>query len=149
MIGVVVYRLRAENSARLPLFHGRLLHGAIFSLLREYSEVLTDFIHNEMNSKPFTVSLLTTDRERDTRAKDFLVEKGGGYYLRLTALHDHVLEALLLAFTGRFSYLLTELETGAQTLLLMLAQFSVFAGVGRLTAQGFGRTRVEFKEMKG
>lgn len=271
MIGVIVYRLRAENSARLPIFHGRLVHGAIFTQLRKHSEALADFIHNKMNSKPFTVSALNWEKGNEKRARDFAVEKGKVYYLRLTALSGDVLEALLqpreterleigravfsleeiladgrcgtglasvedlidgvsalpemesvdfrfispvsfrnferdypfplpefifgsladkwlqaglpalferqevrdlarelpiglwqgcsrkvyfasdrgmLAFEGRFSYLLRDVEPEQQKLLLMLAQFAVFAGVGRLTAQGFGQTQIEFKELK-
>lgn len=270
MIGVIVYRLRAENSARLPIFHGRLVHGAIFSLLRDWSEALADFIHNELNSKPFTVSTLTGSQNHKGRERDFCVISGNIYDLRLTALNDMVLEALvnpnftrrinvgeaifsleevivdgrrqtgvaaveeiidgvaslsalgniiftfqspvsfrnfnrdypfplpefifgsladkwlqaglpelfdragvrekaqnlqldkwhgssrkvyfahdrgMLAFTGSFSYSVADLEPEWRNIFLMLAQFAVFSGVGRLTAQGFGQTQVEFKEL--
>lgn len=272
MIGAIVYRLRAENSARLPIFHGRLVHGAIFSLLRDHSEALAKFVHEKMNSKPFTVSALARISDsshsgrKNMRENDFAVKEGELYYLRLTALHDEVLAAFLqpqpdmelqigrarfaleevladgrqetglaaveeliegaaslpemesiefsflspvsfrnfdrdypfplpelifgsladkwlqaglpelfdrqsvkeaarelqpgiwqgrsrrvyfasdrgmLAFSGRFSYLLAGIEPEWQRIFLMLAQFAVFAGVGRLTAQGFGQTRIE------
>lgn len=271
MIGVVVYRLRAENSARLPVFHGRLVHGAIFSLLRDWSEELSYFIHDELNSKPFTVSTLTEKNKRERREKDFFVEGKREYYLRLTALNSLVLEAMLnpephkqimvgeavfsleeviadgrlqtgiaseeefilgaeempsvssihfsfnspvsfrnydrdypfpipefifgsladkwlqagmpelfdraavkaaaqslqlgrwrgssrkvyfahdrgmMAFTGDFSYSLDRLEPQWQKIFVALAQFAPFSGVGRLTAQGFGQTRIDFKELR-
>ena len=34
MLGAVVYRLRAETGASLIEFHGKLLHGALFSVLK-------------------------------------------------------------------------------------------------------------------
>lgn len=271
MIGVVVYRLRAENSARLSIFHGRLVHAAIFSLLRDWSEELSHFIHDELNSKPFTVSILSETNKLDRRSKDFFVQANKEYYLRLTALNSMVLEALInqhnhkkimvgeaffsleeviadgrlqtgiasedelimgaeampavssinfsfkspvsfrnydrdypfplpefifgsladkwlqasmpelfdraavksvaqslqlgrwrgssrkvyfahdrgmMAFTGDFSYSLDRLEPQWQKIFVALAQFAPFSGVGRLTAQGFGQTQIDFKELR-
>ena len=35
MIGAVVYKLRAENSARLPIVNGRFMHAAFFKILND------------------------------------------------------------------------------------------------------------------
>lgn len=51
-----------------------------------------------------------------------------------------------LAFRGKFSYSLESLSGDVQKVFLLLAKFGEFAGVGRLTGQGFGQTRVSFTE---
>ena len=51
----------------------------------------------------------------------------------------------VLAFTGSFTYDLRGLAPERQQLFLLLAQFAVFAGVGRLTGQGFGQTRITYR----
>lgn len=43
---------------------------------------------------------------------------------------------------GDFAYNLQALDEDNRRILLMLAQFATFSGVGRLTAQGFGQTRI-------
>ncbi len=58
MTGAAVYRLRAENSARLPMINGRLMHAVFFKILHEFSPELEKFVHGELNLKPFTVSFL-------------------------------------------------------------------------------------------
>lgn len=49
-----------------------------------------------------------------------------------------------LAFRGKFFYSLESLSGDVQKVFLLLAKFGEFAGVGRLTGQGFGQTRVSF-----
>lgn len=49
------------------------------------------------------------------------------------------------AFTGSFTYDLSALDLEHRQLILLLAQFATFSGVGRLTAQGFGRTTATYK----
>ena len=48
-------------------------------------------------------------------------------------------------FTGNFTFKTDMLPTEQQQLLLLLAQFSQFSGVGRLTGQGLGQTMVTFQ----
>ena len=50
--------MRAMQDCKLPPFHGKLLHGALFALMKQYSPQLADFVHDEMTIKPFTVSQL-------------------------------------------------------------------------------------------
>lgn len=49
-----------------------------------------------------------------------------------------------LAFLGKFFYNVEALDQDLQRVFLLLADFARFAGVGRLTGQGFGQTRVKF-----
>ena len=51
----------------------------------------------------------------------------------------------VLAFTGTFSYALNMLEEERRQAFLLLAQFSTFSGVGRLTGQGLGESRITYR----
>ena len=272
MLATIGYRLRAERGARVPAFHGRLLHGTVFSLLADYDARLSAWIHDRMNLKPFALSLLEPVQEKpdskQRRGKNwFFIEQGREYLWRLSALREEVLQALLavrpgtvlavgeaelcveeviddgrfrtgyarpeeilggafsvgsvqeiafsfrspttfrnfdrdyafplpelvfgsladkwtgaempgdierdriarlasalapvcwsgrsqkvflgrkrglLAFTGKFAYDTSILSHEEQSILLALAQFAEFSGIGRLTAQGLGQTEMEF-----
>ena len=48
-------------------------------------------------------------------------------------------------FTGKFTFNVSMLPANIQQLFLLLTQFSVFSGVGRLTGQGMGQTRVTYQ----
>lgn len=48
-------------------------------------------------------------------------------------------------FVGRFAYDLSALPIEARQVFLLLAQFAVFSGVGRLTGQGLGQTRTTYR----
>ena len=271
MIGAAVYRLRAEQSAWLPVVHGRLMHAAFFAALRELSPELSGYVHDQMNLKPFTVSELrlpqqrlrqehgrwqipagTILRWRVTGLTEMMVQaiaaippgyqlQAGGLQLVVECMsmdpgeeadsgalgEDDLIAACLavpkvdeitfrflspvsfrvddrdypwplpayvfasladkwnqaglpgnldktaihaeaetirplvwqgqsqrvyfahdrgvLAFTGTFTYDLRSLVPERQQLFLLLAQFAVFAGVGRLTGQGFGQTRITYR----
>ncbi|MBQ7477576.1 MAG: hypothetical protein IJT01_01560 [Selenomonadaceae bacterium] len=49
-----------------------------------------------------------------------------------------------LAFEGEFSFDTSHLAQEEQQLLLLLAQFSAFSGIGRLTGHGLGQTRARY-----
>lgn len=277
MLGAIVYKLRAENTARLAKFHGRLMHGLMFHLLQTYSAELASFIHDELDYKPFTVSLLQENtnqqyelakRHTGNKAEVFSIQEGRAYFWRVTSLNDTLLQFLLtlplgtefkageamlkleaviadgqyhtgvvaendlvaealslpavtriafrfntpvafrnydrdyplplpdmifgsladkwtqlemplgidrkavreaalgisplewqglsrkvyfghdrgtLAFTGVYAYDLRNVSEDMQRIALMLAQFAEFSGVGRLTAQGFGQTQIDWR----
>ena len=63
MLEAIVYRLRAKNTARIPLVHGRLMHAAFFSLLQEFNPELSAEIHDLQTQKPFTISELQKIRK--------------------------------------------------------------------------------------
>lgn len=54
-------------------------------------------------------------------------------------------ERYVYAFTGEFTYNTGRLSAAWQQCFLLLAQFAVFAGVGRLTGQGLGWTKITYK----
>lgn len=96
MIGAVVYRLRAVNSARLPVVHGKLLHGLLFHRLQQYSPELSEFIHEKLNMKPFTTSHLRwCAKEPCKYGGNYNVERGDICLWRVTALYEILLPPLL------------------------------------------------------
>lgn len=48
----------------------------------------------------------------------------------------------VLAFWGKFSYNIEQMNNDIQKVFILLAKFGEFSGVGRLTGQGFGRVLV-------
>ena len=48
------------------------------------------------------------------------------------------------AFWGEFNYNLKNLSKEERRVFLLLAKFAEYSGVGRLSAQGFGQTRIKF-----
>lgn len=112
MIGAVVYELRAVNGGRVPVAHGRLLHAALFALLRSYSPALAERVHNEMNLKPFTVAELELPRGCQKIGNSWQLKIGDIVYWRVTALEEAILAALISAPPGE------SLQVGQLTLLL-------------------------------
>lgn len=93
MIGTVVYRLRAENQAVLPAFHGRLLHAVAFNLLKMNSETVAEYAHDHMTLKPFTVSLLQSTKRRKNYGGILKVHPGDVFLWRVTLWKDGFDEA--------------------------------------------------------
>lgn len=93
MTGAAVYRLRAQNSARLPLINGRLMHAAFFKILHEISPELERFVHDRQNIKPFTVSFLDPLAELPSAAGRWDVRRGDKFYWRVTGLNEEILNA--------------------------------------------------------
>lgn len=110
ILGRIVLRLEAESSASLPFFHGRLLHGALFALISASDPELAAYIHDDMNIKPFTVSMLTATGTRRARAgrnagargkvkgqerERFVVARGAVYDWQISVLSEAVARVLL------------------------------------------------------
>ena len=94
MIGAIVYQLRAVNSALLSFINGRLMHAAFFKVLHESSPELEEFVHDNMNIKPFTVSFLNPASNLKSDNNYWQVSKGSLFYWRVTALNDVILQAV-------------------------------------------------------
>ena len=95
MIGALVYVLRAEHAARLPLVNGRLMHAAFFKILNNFSKSLGDLIHNECNLKPFTVSFLEPAEKIPSIEDNWSVRRGDLFFWRVTGLNAEILQAAL------------------------------------------------------
>lgn len=179
MLAAAVYRLSAKNTARIPLFHGRLLHAAFFSLLQGLSPELSAYIHDTQRQKAFAISPLSGIQPPKTKMQNhrpptsLTVHKGDMVFWRISAWNDLLAQSLqgirslvrdlpprrwhgqsrtvylkedrgTLAFEGEFSFDTSHLAREEQQLLLLLAQFSAFSGVGRLTGHGLGQTRARY-----
>ena len=100
MIGAVVFGLEAENATRLPQINGRLMHAAFFKILNDFSESLGDFIHNECNLKPFTVSFVEPVKKIPSGEEDWSVRRGDLFLWRVTGLNAEILQAALSVSVG-------------------------------------------------
>lgn len=100
MIGAVVYKLRAENSAPLSPINGRLMHAAFFKILNDYSPTLGSFVHNEQNLKPFTVSFLEAAQGFSDDGERRLIRRGEKFFWRVTGLSKEILQTALSVSVG-------------------------------------------------
>ena len=95
MIGAVVFELSAENGERVSDAQGRLLHGALFSLIDAVSPGLAALLHDGTTVKPFSVAPLDLPPDAPKVGRDRLVRAGDVVYWRVAALDEAVLRALL------------------------------------------------------
>ncbi len=100
MIGSIHYNLRAENSARLPLINGRLMHAAFFKILHEVSPELEFFVHDKKNIKPFTVSFLDPIDKLAIFEGRWNVRRNDRFFWRVTGLNEEILQAALAVEEG-------------------------------------------------
>ncbi len=100
MIGAIVYHLRALNSCSLSVAHGKSTHGACFHLLQENDPQLSAYIHDRMEVKPFTASMLIPVRPLKDQNGRWNVKKGTVFRWRITALQSEPLEIFLNLPTG-------------------------------------------------
>ena len=100
MIGAVVYELTAENAERVSEAQGRLLHGALFSLLGEVDHGFASLVHDGMDVKPFSVAPLELPKNAPKAGTDRLLRAGDVVYWRVAALDGAVLQAMLAVPTG-------------------------------------------------
>lgn len=95
MIGAVVFELVAENGERVSDAQGRLLHGALFSMLAEVDPGFASLLHDGTTVKPFSVAPLELPPDAPKVGRDRLVRAGDVVYWRVAALDEAVLRALL------------------------------------------------------
>ena len=105
MIGAVVYQLRAEQSALLPIVHGKWLHAVLFHEMAEYSTELADRIHGGNTIKPFSISELMFQKgeafdpakmQKTFRGQQcWKIQKGQKLFWRVGALNEEMLKFLL------------------------------------------------------
>ena len=94
MIGAVVYKLIAENEASLIELHGKLLHGALFAMIKEIDPNASQRIHNNVGGKGFSAGLLEPENKKE-RKSELTIKPDEKYKWRVCALRDDVLELLI------------------------------------------------------
>lgn len=93
-LGRIVYRLQAMDNCRVPVVNGKLLHGAIFKILKEQSAELATALHDTMQVKPFGVAPLHV--EHDVRGgSQYSLRQGEIVEIFITAFSAKVLNAFL------------------------------------------------------
>lgn len=95
MIGAVVFELSAENGERVSEAQGRLLHGALFTLLGEVNPGFASLLHDGTNVKPFSIAPLELPKYATKDGDDRLLRRGDRVYWRIAALDSTLLETLL------------------------------------------------------
>ena len=109
----------------------------------DYPLPLPDFIWGSLCSKwnQLGTNVLLDENKIKTLASTFLPLSWQGQTKKLFLAKDRG----ILAFEGKFSFSVKEINSEEQTIIFLLAQFAFFAGVGRLTSQGLGQTVINFK----
>jgi len=100
MLAAAVYCLSAKNTARIPLFHGRLLHAAFFSLLQGISPELSAYIHDTQRQKAFAISPLSgiqppkTKMQNHRHPTSLTAHEGDMVFWRISAWNDLLAQSL-------------------------------------------------------
>ena len=144
MIGAVVYKLRAENSTRLPFTNGRLMHAAFFKILNDISPTFGTFIHNEFNLKPFTVSFLEPVAKIPSIGDRWQVERGDEFFWRVTGLKEEILRAALNVSIGE------KIQAGSLTLRVdeIICDKNIRADSGVVAVEDFISSVKNFSPVK-
>ncbi len=100
MLGAIVYILKAQESGVLPDFTGRIMHGVLFRQLQQYSPELAEYIHDKMETKPFTVSSLMGKQPIRHIRRGMLIVQDDIFAWRVTSMHDAVLQAMCQLMPG-------------------------------------------------
>jgi len=100
MLGAILLHLRAKSAGTMPVHAGRLLHAALFSMLRDRAPVLSAELHDDMQRKPFTVSDLIAIHAHPPARGYRRVHAGDTYHWRITALDTAVLRILIELHVG-------------------------------------------------
>lgn len=95
MLGAIIYKLRAENAASLPMINGRLMHAAFFNLLHETMPALESELHDRQNLKPFTVSFLDPLGKARSDHSAWQVARHDEFIWRITVLNEELLRAVM------------------------------------------------------
>ena len=95
MLGAMIYRLRAREQGSLPVYNGRFMHAVAFKLLQQANARLAEQIHDGMQWKPFTSSMLTPAGRCRKQNGKWQLPAGAEVLWRLTALQDDVLDIFL------------------------------------------------------
>ena len=95
MLGALLLHLRATGAGSMPVHAGRLLHAALFCMLRDKAPALSTVLHDDMQRKPFTVSDLIGMHAQPPARGHRRVRAGDTYRWRITALDTEVLHILM------------------------------------------------------
>ncbi|MGM0502286.1 MAG: CRISPR-associated endoribonuclease Cas6 [Bacillota bacterium] len=86
MLYSVIVKFNAKEQVQFKYFPGESLHGMLFSMLSEQDEAKANELHNEYETKPFTISpILPYPRRKNNK---WVLKKDKEYFFRITFLED-------------------------------------------------------------
>ena len=91
MLGAAVYILRAQNTATIPLYNGRLAHAAFLSAIREVNPRFANILHDTQPHNPFTVTGLAISSKMPQICKkrnEIIVRQNERIFWRITGLNE-------------------------------------------------------------
>lgn len=92
IFGEIVFRLQAVNAVSLTQAHGRLVHAAFFNALHDMSEAMAKYIHDDVKTKPFTMSLVESECKHYDKGNNLLIAAGEMASVRITFFSQPLLE---------------------------------------------------------
>lgn len=96
-IGRIIYRVQAKENGSIPVANGKLLHGAIFNMLKEQSPELANEVHKNVCFKIFTLSPLNFLRPEQDEGEvfSFKVKAGQLAEICVTAFSHELINAFV------------------------------------------------------
>ena len=88
LLSAVVLKLVAQNAGSLPQYHGRLLHAAFLTMVRNDDSSFSALMH-DAEVKSFSLGLLRFARE-NLQGRAYKIAESDAAYLRIAGLGDDV-----------------------------------------------------------
>lgn len=137
-----------EQCALLPAMQRLTLHFITPTVFRyfeyDYPWPKADLVFGSLAERWNQLSgeaYFSVDKIKQIAADYLIPDKWDGCTKRVNLSPAHGVTG----FIGSFSYRLSLLPTEYRALFILLAEFAVFAGVGRLTGQGLGQVCVKYE----
>ena len=96
-IARIIYRVQAMENGSVPVANGKLLHGAVFNMLKEQSPELANNVHENVFFKSFTLSPLRflNVGQEDEAVSRYRVKAGQLAEICVTAFSDELIRAFV------------------------------------------------------
>ena len=88
LLGAIVLKLVAQNAGSLPQYHGRLLHAAFLTMVRNADSSFSALMH-DVEVKSFSLGLLRFARE-NLQGRAYKIAETDAAYMRIAGLGDDV-----------------------------------------------------------
>lgn len=96
-IARIIYRVQAMENGSVPIANGKLLHGAVFNMLKEQSPELANNVHDNVFFKSFTLSPLCflNAGQEDEAISRYRVKAGQLAEICVTAFSHELIKAFV------------------------------------------------------
>ncbi len=92
IIGAVVYKLKAVSDCRIPVSHGRLLHAAFLTMIKNINPVLSAQMH-DASVKCFSISGLQFNKRYKNNT--YFIKRGDTAFLRICGIGQELIDVML------------------------------------------------------